>query len=387
LGTNDIPLENDLLYQIALTRVTGIGPVHAKNLFRHFGEAGAVFRSGKEDLILTGLSATQAESILTFRDFDRLEKERLLLERKGIQPLFFTHKDYPQRLLSNNDAPALLFYKGNADLNAPKIVAIVGTRRPTEYGKQVTEKLVREISVALPGILIISGLAFGIDGAAHRAALNAGLPTIGVLGHGFSRIYPAEHTALARTMLEKGGLLTEFGYEIGPESYHFPLRNRIVAGMSDALIVVETALEGGSLMAAEKALKYRKEVFAIPGRIGDPKSAGCNGLIREGKARLLTGAPQLVTAMDWGDPGATDNPATSAKTTQTTLWTGGSSASGLSESENTLLQLLGRKESPSLDELAAESGLDNPSISMAILNLELRGLVVALPGKRYRPNF
>ena len=321
-----------------------------------------------------GLPDKLIPALLSPPDLAALEKERLLLHRQEIRTLFFTDPDYPQRLLPHNEAPILLFYKGNANLNSPKILAIVGTRQPTEYGRQITAMLIRDLSQALPGLVVISGLALGIDGAAHRAALAGSLPTIGVLGHGFPHVYPPEHAGLVRKMEKQGGLLTEFPYNTDPQIYQFPLRNRVIAGMSDALVVIETALQGGSLGAMQMALEYRKDIFAVPGRIHDGKSAGCNLLIREGKARLLTDAQQLITAMNW----KTTAPATK----QPSLFP--PSLPGLQEPENTLIGLLEGKENVSLDELADKTSLDISSIAVALLNLELRGAVITLPGKRYR---
>ncbi|HEY4064623.1 MAG TPA: DNA-processing protein DprA [Puia sp.] len=367
-------MEKELLYRLALTRIAGIGPVYAKKLFRHFGAATPVFQADPQTLIKAGLPLKLASSPLSFPDLPSLEKEQLLLHRRGIRSLFFTDPDYPQRLLPYEEAPALLFYKGNADLNAPRILAIVGTRQPTEYGRQVTATLIRDLSLALPGLVIISGLAMGIDGTAHRAALAGGLPTVGILGHGFAHLYPPEHGGLARNMENQGGLLTGFPYPIGPEIHHFPLRNRIVAGISDALVVIETALQGGSLGAVDRALAYRKNIFAIPGRLTDKKSAGCNDLIRTGHARLLTNAEQLRTTMNWDD--------TTATAKQPSLFP--PALPGLKRSEQALFELLQEKESASLDELADETHLDIPSIATALLTLELKGAITPLPGRRYR---
>ena len=200
------------------------------------------------------------------------------IEKFKIQPLFIADKNYPQRLLRCYDAPTLLYYRGNADLNATKIISIIGTRNNTDYGKQVTEKLVTDLQEQ--NILIVSGLAFGIDAIAHKAALNNGLPTIGVLAHGLDSIYPSQHKCLAKDMLQQGGLLTEFRKETKPDKHNFPRRNRIVAGMADATIVVETAIKGGSIITAELAHNYNRDVFAIPGKITDSKSAGCNYLVK-----------------------------------------------------------------------------------------------------------
>src|SRR5450432_1675505 len=271
-------MENELLYRIALTRVPGIGPVRTKILIRHFGEAGAVFRAAAGTLEkIRWIGEARARAIKDFREFQAAEKELVFLEKYKIQPLFFTDPVYPTRLLRHRNAPALLFYKGTADLNAPKILAVVGTRTPTEYGRQATDKLIG--SLALPDLLIISGLAYGIDAAAHKAALCHALPTIGVLGHGLDRIYPQQHAGMARAMVKAGGLLTGFVTGTEPEEHNFPIRNRIIAALCDALIVVETGFRGGSMLTVNDALACRRKIFALPGRITDNKSAGCNALI------------------------------------------------------------------------------------------------------------
>ena len=293
-------MENDLLYRLALTRVKGIAATRTKTLIGHYGEAAAVFRAPLETLAkIPGIGQHRARAIKDFSGFSIAEKELRFLERYKIRPLFFTDPDYPRRLLRVKNVPALLFYKGNADLNAPRILAVVGTLTPTEYGKQVTDKLIK--ALARPDLLIVSGLAYGIDAAAHQAALHHAVSTIGVLGHGLDRIYPEQNTALARKMLEQGGLLTGFTTGTQPDEHNFPVRNRIVAAMSDALIVIETGSRGGSTLTVGNALACNKKVFALPGRITDNKSIGCNALIRQGKAQMLTDARQLLQEMQWGE--------------------------------------------------------------------------------------
>ena len=230
----------ELICQLALTLVPNIGDHHARILLQELGSASSIFRTSPQVLEkIEGIGEVRARSIRKFQDFHLAESEARFVERAGVRPLFLNDPAYPQRLLNCYDAPILLFYKGSADLNAAKILAIVGTRSHTEYGRQVTEKLVRDL--AQEEVLILSGLAFGIDALAHKAALKNGLPTIGVVGHGLDKVYPWEHRALAGEMLEKGGgLLTEFFSGIKPDKHHFPLRNRIVAGMSDATVVIET---------------------------------------------------------------------------------------------------------------------------------------------------
>lgn len=364
-------MKNDLLYQLALTRVPLIGPIHAKLLVEHFGTAQAIFKASAVQLgKIEGIGKARAAAIRSFTDFDAAEAEISFIEQYKIRPLFLTDRDYPQRLLHCCDAPSLLFYRGEANLNASRIIAIIGTRSNSDYGKYVTEKLVKEL--AGTDVLIVSGLAFGIDALAHKAAIKHELPTVGVLGHGLDIIYPSEHTSLAKNMVrEGGGLLTEFTSNAKPDKHHFPARNRIVAGMSDAVIVVETGLKGGSMITAELANSYNKDVFAYPGKVSDSKSAGCNYLIKSNKAMLLTDTQQLLDMMGWAD-------AHKQAVLQPELFV------TLGDHEQQLALLMRQKESVHIDELNLHSGLSSSAVAAAVLNMELQGVIQCLPGKRYR---
>ena len=235
-------MSDELLYQLALTLVPQIGDVQAKLLVQQLGSASAVFKAPLRTLEkLDGIGTVRAAAIRSFRDFSLAEKELQFIETHKITPLFLTDAAYPKRLLHCLDAPTLLFYKGTADLNTSRIIAIVGTRTNTDYGKAVTEKLVQDL--AAHQILVVSGLAYGIDAYAHKAALKNGLPTVGVVGHGLDKIYPPAHAGLAQEMVQKGGgLLSEFFSGTKPDKHNFPLRNRVVAGIADATIVVETTI-------------------------------------------------------------------------------------------------------------------------------------------------
>ena len=371
--------DEETLYRIALTRTKHIGAAYTKKLIGIFGDARSVFRAKESALSQTGIRPAAAAAILRFGGQAALETELLLLERKGIRVLFYTDKDYPNRLRDLSDAPPLLFYKGNADLNAKRIVAVVGTRIPSDYGREVTAHLIGQM--AQPGLLIISGLALGIDTAVHKAALTQRLPTVGVLGHGFGRLYPAENKALATEMLIEGGLLTSLPYSAKPRAYHFPDRNLIVAALCDALLVVETARKGGSLLTVEEARRFNRKLFAVPGRIMDTRSSGCNWLIRQNKAMMLTSGEQLPAAMGWSWPEA-------GVGAQEVLRLGGlqlSSAGPASASPGEgLLQLLKQQDSMTIDEIAARTGLPPSSLALLLLRLELKGRIGLLPGKRYR---
>jgi DNA processing protein len=361
----------DLLYQIALTQVPNIGYVHARTLAQHFESAEAIFKARRSSLEkIDGIGTVRAESIKAYQSFTSAEQEMAFIHKHGIQALFITDPAYPQRLLHCYDAPALLFYKGSADLNASRMVAIVGTRSNTDYGRQVTETLVNELSAVKP--VIVSGLAFGIDAAAHRSALKNDLPTIGVVGHGLDQVYPPAHGALAKEMIRQGGgLLTEFRSGTKPDKHNFPGRNRVVAALSDATIVVETSIKGGSLITAELANSYNRDVFAVPGRTNDVRSEGCNDLIKNNKAILLTDAAQFIQLMGWQEQQKPAKPAQKQLFIQ------------LSADEEKIMGLLKEKELVHIDELNLRSGLSNSAVAAAILNLELQGVVRSMPGKMY----
>ena len=365
-------MNNELLHQLALTLVPNIGDVQAKILIQHFGEVSAIFKAKTSTLEkIEGIGNVRAKSIKEFNDFHIAEKEQQFIEKYKIKTFFLTDPDYPKRLLNCYDSPTLLFYKGTADLNASKIVAIVGTRTNTEYGKQFTEKLVKDLSEQ--NITIISGLAFGIDAMAHKAALKHGLPTVGIVGHGLDKIYPSENSSLAKEMIrEDGGILSEFFSGTKPDKHNFPLRNRIVAGISDATVVVETNIKGGSMITGNLANAYNRDVFAVPGRTTDAKSSGCNHLIKYNKAILLTDADELLELMGWKEKSKTKTKK------QKELFI------ELTPEEKQVVQLLQDKETVSIDEINLSSGLSSSSIAAAILNLELQNVVASLPGKMYK---
>lgn len=367
--------ENDLLYRLALSCVPGIGPVYAKKLLDRFGDAEAIFHAGSSGLAgVKGMGESRVNAILRFDQFGILEKEMAFLEKYGIRCLFFNEKEYPQRLCRCKEAPILFYYKGNADLNAGRIISIVGTRTPTEYGKQVVERLVRELAGCGP--LVISGLAFGIDAAAHKAALSHSLPTVAILGHGLDQIYPPEHKPLAAEIIKRGGLLTNFLPHQETCVHHFPLRNRTVAGICDALVVVETDLDGGSMLTVKNALSYQKKIFAFPGRLTDKKSRGCNQLIQQGSARLLLHTSELITELGW-ETNKNRSPE------QATIFPPRMDVH-LNENEKMALSLLQSKTHLSVDELSScMKQLSSSTIAMTLINLEMKGLILSLPGKMY----
>lgn len=365
-------LSAELLYQLALTEVPNIGCVHAKILVQEFGSAEKIFKS-KQQLLekIEGIGEVRAKAIKSFHDFSKAEEEIKFVEKYKINPLFITDKNYPKRLLNCYDSPTLLFYKGDANLNVSKIIAIIGTRNHTEYGKQQTEKLVKELSSQ--NILVVSGMAYGIDAVAHKASIKNDLQTVGILAHGLDQIYPPEHSNLAKDIIKHGGgLLTEFRSKTKPDKHNFPTRNRIVAGMSDATIVIETGEKGGSMITAELANGYNKDVFALPGRVNDNKSAGCNFLIRNNKAMLLTDAEELIEVMGWEEKSQK-----SGARSQKELFI------ELSKDEKIIVDILKEKQMVHIDEINFKSGLSSGAAAAAILNLELQNVVISLPGKLY----
>lgn len=363
-------MKDELYYQVALTLIPDLGPVRARLLVDHFGNASAVFTSKKKELsVIEGIGEFSARSIKEWNGFGEAEEEIRFIEKHHIQPLFITDTHYPQRLLHCYDPPTLLYYRGTADLNSSRIISIIGTRNHTEYGKLVTEQLIAALETQQ--VLIASGLAFGIDSIAHKISLQHSLPTVGVLGHGLDTIYPSQNKSLAKELLLNGGLLTEFRRNTKPDKHNFPKRNRIVAGMADATIVIETASKGGSMITAELANNYNRDVFAIPGKITDHKSEGCLQLIKQNKAVLLTGADQLAETMGWLDKKKIIKK-------QKELFI------ELTEDEKTIVRILKEKDAMPIDSLYLQSGLSSSSVAAAILNLEMQNVISALPGKMYK---
>jgi DNA processing protein len=364
-------MHSQLFYQLSLTLLPNIGDVQAKILVQHFGDAESIFKAKSSALEkIEGIGQVRARSIKHFNDFHLAEHEEKFIDKYKIQALFLSDEAYPKRLLNCYDSPTLLFYKGTGSLNSSKIIAIVGTRSNTDYGKAFTEGLIKDL--AEQNILIVSGLAFGIDAIAHKAAMKNGLHTVGVVGHGLDKIYPAQHASLAKEMItEGGGILTEFFSGTKPDKHNFPLRNRIVAGMTDATIIVESSVKGGSMITAKLADGYNRDVFAVPGRTTDKVSLGCNYLIKYNKAILLTDADELLDVLGWEEKKAKPKK-------QRELFI------ELTADEQTVIRLLQEKEVVPIDEINIASGLSSSAVACAILNLELQGVVQGMPGKMYK---
>ncbi|HSF44609.1 MAG TPA: DNA-processing protein DprA [Chitinophagaceae bacterium] len=360
--------DDELLFFIALTQIPQIGSIQSRILLEHLGTAAEVFRAKKSLLEkIPGIGTIRADNICQFKDFRSAEKEIQFIEKYRIRPLLYDQDEFPKRLTQCADPPVILYYKGNTDLNVSRVISVVGTRKQTEYGRSLVEQYIeawRDL-----GILIVSGLAYGIDQLAHRHSLRVGIPTVGVLASGLDIIYPSSHTSMAREMVLNGGLLTEFTSGTQPDKQNFPRRNRIVAGMCDAVLVVETDVKGGSMITAEIAAGYDREVFAIPGKINDKKSAGCNSLIRDNKARLTLDPADLIEFMNW-------DLEKKPPRQQVIL-------PELDENATTLLKVLQHEGALHIDRLYALSGLKRSIFHSAVLGLELSGLVTQIPGNFY----
>ncbi|MEM1318657.1 MAG: DNA-processing protein DprA [Bacteroidota bacterium] len=361
-------MNQQLLYQIAITKIPLVGAVTAKQLISYCGSAEAVFSASKRSLLrIPGVGPQIAGSILRHSTLKEAEQELRFLETHSIQAFSYLDRQYPQRLRQYNDCPLVLYYKGQASLNPQRAVAIVGTRKPSPYGRRICAQLVEELHAF--DVLLISGLAYGIDVTAHKKCLELGVNTVGVLGHGLHKIYPAAHRAVARQMIDQGGLLTEYASYVEPDREHFPMRNRIIAGMCDALIVVETGPRGGSMISAEIANGYHKDVFAIPGRPKDQQSMGCNQLIKAHKAALIESATDLAALMRWDSPPQTG--------IQKELFV------NLDTEEQQIVDLLRQHEEIGIDRLTALTTKSTSQMASLLLQLEFKGLLRVLPGKRY----
>ncbi|PKP52564.1 MAG: DNA-protecting protein DprA [Bacteroidetes bacterium HGW-Bacteroidetes-1] len=363
-------MPEQLLYKIGLTLIPGVGDIVGKKLVAYCGGPEAVFREKKIHLDkIPGIGAQTISSIVNQKVLLRAEEEMAFIQKKEIVPLFYLDKSYPKRLQHCADGPILLYYKGNVDLNHQRVIGIVGTRNATEYGKHICDQLVEEL--ASDQVMVVSGLAYGIDTCAHRAAVKYNLPTIGVMAHGLDRVYPAANKGLADRMLNNGGLLTEFMHMTNPDRENFPRRNRIVAGMIDALVVIESAKRGGALITADIANSYSRDVFAIPGRVGDMYSEGCNYLIRTNKAALLEHAVNIRYLMGWDQ-------LKNNISGQTKLFR------EFSANEQQLLDAFGDDKECGIDDIMLRSSFPASKLAGILLTLEFDGVLVALPGKKYK---
>lgn len=364
------------IYQIGLTMINGVGDILARHLLQTLGDAEAVFAEKKPLLErVPGIGSHIAAEIKRPEILQRAEKELAFIEKNNISCYFLADTDYPLRLRECPDAPVLFYFKGNTDLDATRIISVVGTRNATEYGRGLTESLIKDLAETIPGLLVVSGLAYGIDICAHRSALRSQLPTVAVLAHGLDRIYPSSHRNTAVELLESGGLLTDFPSGTEPDRPNFLRRNRIVAGMSDCTIVVESAEKGGSLVTADIAFSYGRDVYSFPGRVGDNHSKGCNNLIRQNKAGLITSADDLISALCW-DIQATATPV------QAELPFFDTDIS--TPEQNPVLAIMRTQNEIHINELALALDMPVHQLSTQLFELEISGKIKVLPGNIYK---
>ena len=363
--------EDNLLYQIALTCIKGVGNMTARHLLSLVDDVSELFAISKKQLsCLPGISQMLVDAITDKEVLERAAKERDFVLENDIVHYFITDKSYPYRLRECCDAPLIFYYKGNANLDALRIVSIVGTRKITTYGAEMTEAIVEGLKDLGENLLIVSGLAYGIDVCAHRAALKNNIDTVGVLAHGLDRIYPPLHRHTANEMLDRGGLLTEFPSKTEPDKQNFVRRNRIIAGLADVVIVAESARKGGSMLTAEIATSYSREVFAVPGRSSDENSQGCNFLIRTNRAGLINNAADLLEAMDWST-------GKRSKASQPQL------PLAMNEDEELIIRLLAKEETQ-INSLLVQTNLTINRLSPILFEMEMRGVIRCLPGGFYK---
>ncbi len=365
-------MDEKIISKIALSMIPGVGGVLARNLVAYVGSVEGVFKETEKSLQkIPGIGKVNAKSIKRKDIFERAEKELEFIQKKNIDVIFYTEKNYPRRLKACVDAPVLIYTKGNLSLDEQRIISIVGTRNATEYGKQATDELIQQFSERKYPIVVISGLAYGVDVQAHKSALKYNVPTVGVVAHGLDKLYPTLHKEIALKMLENGGLVTDFpsGTKIDPPN--FLRRNRIIAGLADATIVVESAEKGGALVTADIAFSYNRDVFAFPGRAEDNYSKGCNKLIRNNGASLITGIDDLEFFMGW-------EMEEKRNVVQPSLFV------DLTGEEEKIVTLLKENGELFIDQISSELGFPVSRISAMLLNLEFKNVLVALPGKMYK---
>jgi DNA processing protein len=360
-------MSQEKLYQLALHFTNGLGSVLIRHLIAHFGSAQKIFEANLKTLTrVTGVGEATARIVLQKEGLKEAEIELKKLEKTDIKLFFYTDADYPQRLKSLYDAPVLLYGKGSLSFNQGRFVGVVGTRKSTDYGKNVTEQIAE--GLAGKDVTIVSGLAYGIDIAAHRACLKYHVPTVGVMATGADVIYPATHAKTSQDMQVNGGIVTEYPLGTKPDFMRFPARNRIIAGLS--VIVVEAAEKGGALITAEYANNYNRDVFAVPGNLSNSYSTGCNKLIRSHKAQIFTGVEDLLESLSW-------LPNSSSSKTSVAL------PEHFTQEESSIVALLRQKGEMHIDDLAWESQIPAGKLATLLLNLELQGYIRVLPGKKF----
>ena len=363
----------ELRYQIGVTLIKGIGPVNARKLISYLGSVEAVFTEKPELLKkIPGIGEVLANAISTQQVLKRADAEIEFIERYKIHTHFFTESSYPYRLKECEDAPVLIYSKGTDDFNTGRYLAVVGTRKITPYGKELCQSIIQSLAQTQPELTIVSGLAYGVDVAAHKAAIDNDLRTFSVVAHGLDRIYPSTHQSVAKKIIEMGGsIITEYPSQTNPDAPNFVERNRIVAGMCDATLVIESGLKGGSLITAELANGYNRDVFAIPGRISDTQSQGCNNLIYKNQAVLIQTASDLEKFMNWDTQ-------LNTRTVQQKLFT------SLTSDEEQIINVLRAEDSVYINALATKSKIPLQKLLGLLIQLEFKGLIHSLPGSHYK---
>jgi DNA processing protein len=365
--------DNHLLYKIAIGLIPGIGSINAKKLIAYTGSVEGVFREKKANLLkIPGIGDVLAREIMKSNVLAQAEKEVSFIRQYNIRTLFYLDSDYPVRLKQCEDSPILIYVKGPVNFDNPKILSIVGTRHATEYGKVFCEKLITSLAQSGHKPIIVSGLAYGIDIASHKSALKNKLETIAVLGHGLTTIYPATHSKYAKEILHQGALVTEYTSDTKAERALFVRRNRIIAGMADATIIVESGEKGGALITADLANSYNRDVFAVPGRVDDAMSKGCNKLIKTNKANVVECLEDLEYLLGWeqseGKP----------KIIQRELFV------ELAIDEKQIFEIISNNKEIAIDSICSVAEMPVSKVSPILLNLEFAGLVRSLPGKVYK---
>ena len=362
-----------LKHKIALGLIPHVGDINARKLVSHFGCVESIFHEPYRSLIkIPGIGSVIASNISNRSYLDIAEKEAEYVCKNNIRTYFYLDNDYPFRLKQCDDSPVIFFLKGTCDLNSSKILSIVGTRNPTTHGREICERIIGGLASGHPDIIIVSGLAYGIDIHSHKAALSNNLPTIGVLGHGLKTIYPSVHKSTAMAMINKGGgLITDFISRVLPERNNFIKRNRIIAGLSDATLVIQSGKKGGALITADIANSYNRDVFAVPGRTDDEKYSGCNSLIKSNKAALIESSDDIEYHLNW-------KPEKSKAPFQRTLF------GHLDETEKSIYELLIKKGDLSIDNICRLLDIPVHKLSSVLIQMEFKGVLKCYPGNQYR---
>lgn len=366
-------MNDPLLYQVALSMVSGIGGVLARNLVAYVGSPEGIFKESTAKLTkIPGIGEINASRIKDQEVIRAAGKELEFVSKHNIEVFFYLDEKYPWRFRQCADSPVIFYKKGEADLDNPKAISIVGTRNASDYGRQMCEELLHDLAEKGHKPLVVSGLAYGIDIQAHKSALKYNLPTVGALGHGLDKLYPAAHLKTAKAMILNGGLITDFpsGSKIDPSN--FIRRNRLIAGLSDATIVIESGDKGGALITADIASSYDRDVFAFPGRATDSYSRGCNRLIKNNVAAMIENASDLEFQLGW------ETASTRKQPLQQQLFV------ELTDEESKIADTLRTGGKIFIDHISQETRLPMNKVSSLLLNLEFKGIVEALPGKMYK---